>query len=326
MVALGGRGAAGQDAGQPPPDAPPAPPAQQPLPPAAEPAPQQRQGPRPGEWYFNAHARYTHTFETDFDDGSDSFSDDSFRLLLTAETLIERDLQLSLSLGYGLDLYEFDGSAGFGAADPWDDVMSLGFRGRVNWSVSNDWIIFGGADLMFWREDGADWDDAITGGGLVGVTYVFDEDLQIGGGLFVGSRLEDNALVVPAFVLNWNISENFAITTQGRAGLTGGSGVELIYYAGGRDSAWELAVGGRWDFRRFRLDEGGIAPEGVGEDVRTPIWLRLTWDINDDVSLDFYGGMTVSGEMELADQAGNVITTAEYDNAPFAGLSLRLKF
>jgi hypothetical protein len=314
---------------EPPPDATSQPDAQviraaQPTPKQEEPAPG-REEPRPGEWFFRVFGRYEHAFATDLDGGG-SVSDDGIRLGLTASTLVSRDVQLELSLGYGLDLYDFDGTGGLAGLDPWDDVHRLGVRARVNWTINNDWILFGGADVLFARETDASWDSSITGGGLLGATYVFGEDLQLGLGLFVGSQLEENALVVPAFVLNWNISERWSISSQGRAGVTGGTGAELIWYPGGRDGRWELAMGARWDLRRFRLDDQGIAPDGVGEDSSLPLWFRVSWGANENFSLDLYGGFILSGSMEVVDTNGNGVSSDNYDPAPFAGLAVRVSF
>lgn len=275
-----------------------------------------------GAWTFSIWARGDHTFTTDIDSGG-TFSSSSGRVTLTAESLVQRDLSLKLSMGFGGDFYDFKGANLGSGLDPWDDIYSLGFRGRINWSVTNQWVVFGGADILFSGETGASWDNAITGGGLFGATYIFGQDLQVGLGFFIGSKLEDSVLFVPVPVLHWKIDEHWAISTQGRAGLTGGTGAELIYDFGG---GWAAAIGGRYEFRRFRLSDSGPTPNGVGQDSSFPFWARLSYDLNKNFSMDFYGGFLLGGNFQLDDSAGFKLGESDYDGAPFMGLSLRLEY
>lgn len=275
-----------------------------------------------GDWTFGIWARSDYTFLTDIDGGG-SFTNTSADFVFSAETLIQRDLQLRLSLSGGADFYDFKGVTSFGGFDPWDAVYSVGVKARVNWSVTNEWVIFSGADILFWREAAAGWDNAITGGGLVGATYVFGQDLQLGLGFFIGSKLEDNVLFVPVPVIHWQIDEHWRISTQERAGLTGGTGAEVIYDFGG---GWAAALGIRYDFKRFRLSDSGPFPDGVGQDTSYPMWGRLTWQANKNFALDMYGGFFVGGTFEVADSAGFKLGESDYDGAPFVGLSLRFEY
>jgi hypothetical protein len=72
--------------------------------------------------------------------------------------------------------------------------------------------------------------------------------------------------------------------------------------------------------RRFRLDDSGPTPEGIGEDNNRPLRLRLGWDITPTIALHFLGGVALGGEVRLENRNGNRINKQDYDPAPYIGL------
>ncbi len=270
---------------------------------------------------FTLSVRIEQHLATDVDGGGElEVSRIPFRL--ETENDLRDDLTLKLTLGYELNLYDFSGASDLGV-DPWDDVHILELTGRLQWATRDDWFIFGGPIVQFARETDAGWDNAVMGGAVFGATHVFSKTLILGGGVGVISQLEDNALVFPVLVVDWQINDNLRLVSQGRVGSSGGLGMELVYDLG---SGWEVAGGFQYEKRRFRLDSSRAdAPEGVGEATTLPLWVRLSYEINENVGLDLYAGVA-SGELDLDDSGGNAVARADYDPGGFIGFSARASF
>jgi hypothetical protein len=271
---------------------------------------------------FTFDAGYEHLFETDLD-GPGEFEVDRYGFRLGVQSRIGRDLELRARVGYQIADYDFSSTPGFAGVDPWDDIHTLSIGAELQWSLTNDWRIFAGPVFGFSREDGADWDDAFTGGGLFGATKIVNEDLVIGGGLVGTSRIEDDVLLVPIIILDWKINETLRLTTQGGVGLTGGTNLELVYTPGGN---WEFGFGGQYAYRRFRIDGTGASDDGVGEDKSLPLWARASYRFNPNFSVDLYGGVALAGEVQIEDSGGHNIGDSDYDPAPFAGVAVRISF
>ncbi len=277
--------------------------------------------PPDNEINFSLSVRVEQHLATDVDGGGElEVSRIPFRL--EAESDLRDDLTLKLILGYELSLYDFSGASDLGV-DPWDDVHILELSGRLQWAARDDWFIFGGPIVQFARETDAGWDDAVMGGALIGVTHVFPKRLILGGGVGVLSQIEDNALVFPVLVIDWQINDTLRLVSQGRVGSSGGLALELVYDLG---SGWEVAGGFQYEKRRFRLDSSRVdAPEGVGEETTLPLWARLSYEINENVGLDLYAGVA-SGELDLDDNGGKAVARADYDPGGFIGFSARASF
>jgi opacity protein-like surface antigen len=177
---------------------------------------------------------------------------------------------------------------------------------------------------MYSRETDADWGTSFTGGGTAGVDYRVSDRLFLSAGLGVTSQIEDSAQVVPALGLLWRAADDWTVRV-GAVPVSGGS------FAGGEveyafNEALALGLGAQWNQRRFRLDDEGVAPDGVGEDQSIPLRLRLGWNVLPNVSLHFLAGVAVRGELELADRDGTVLREEDYDPAPYFGLRVFGRF
>ena len=177
---------------------------------------------------------------------------------------------------------------------------------------------FGGAGFIISPETGADWGDSFSGGGLLGVDYRHSKTLFVSLGVAAISQIEDDARVTPSVSLNWLPYERWAVRV-GAVPASGGAAVasEVAYRV---TEPVEIGLGLLYNQRRFRLDDSGPAPDGVGEDNNLPLRLRLGWDITPKIALHFLGGVALGGEVRLEDRNGNRINKQDYDPAPYIGL------
>jgi hypothetical protein len=144
---------------------------------------------------------------------------------------------------------------------------------KLRYRLSEHWGVFGGGVFMFAPETGADWGDSFTGGGLVGVDYRAGKTLFVSLGVAMISQIEDDARVTPSVGLHWLPSERWAVRI-GAVPASGGAAVagEVAYRV---SKPVEIGLGLLYNERRFRLDDSGPAPDGVGEDNNLPLRLRL---------------------------------------------------
>ncbi len=262
-------------------------------------------------------------FETDIDDGGvfdvtrlDGGVDLAFDL--------SDDLDLALNFGYMRDMYDFTGGpAAFGGGSPWEDINTGRFGARINFHADEQWEFWGGPIVGVSGEDGADLGDAITGGGTLGFTHHFSDELALGAGVGVMSQIEESTAVYPIIVVDWKIDDELRLRTGGSVSSRGGGQVELIWTFAPQ---WELGLGGGIESRRFRLNDNGPFPDGVGEESTLPIFARLGYDINPNAELNLLAGWVASGEIRLENRVGNLIQESDYEPTPFVGINFRLRF
>jgi hypothetical protein len=173
-------------------------------------------------------------------------------------------------------------------------------------------------------EDGADVSSAWTGGGFVGAGYRASENLSLQLGVAVTSRLEDDAQVMPMFAADWKIDENWRLNAGAlELGVADVVGVGVMYRI---DKQWSLGARTGWVSQWFRLDDSGVAPEGVGHDERIRAALVLKYRPSDNVRVALLGGVELGGELEVQDESGDSLFTEDYDAAPFVGARLTWEF
>jgi hypothetical protein len=227
--------------------------------------------------------------------------------------------------GAGIDVYDFQGgSLGVGAGvEPWKDIHNFNFDMLFNWKTGQDWSVFFGGTVQSSRESGADFGESLIYGGSGGFTVKASRDLTIGGGVAVLSQLDDNARIIPIFVLDWAITNDMSLRTTSAAAVSNRNGLELVWDVS-RD--WELAVGAAYEFSRFRLDDGGPVPAGVGENTSTPLWFRARYMPSKTISIDMLAGFTLGGELQMDDFNGITQVKSDYNTGFFLGAFASFRF
>ena len=119
-------------------------------------------------------------------------------------------------------------------------------------------------------------------------------------------------------MVDWQITPEWRLANPLRAGVTGPAGLELSWQPRG---AWEWGLGGAWRSLRFRLDDEGSAPNGVGEETLVPVWLRGVRELG-RLRLAIYAGMSLEGELRLENRRGETFSEQRYAAEPFAAIYL----
>ncbi len=276
---------------------------------------------------FRLAGGYLYQFESDFKDGPGSVSADRAYATFGSRFELTPTVDLGLRFSWEGGWYNFGGpsvlSLGTGA-DPWNTVLGAQFGGNVGIELNEAWSLslglFGGAA----GETDADAGESLSIGGTAGATWRANDKFTIGGGVLVSSQIEDDVLVVPLLFVDWRITDSIRLTNvAGPEAYPTGAGLELVCSA---VENMEFSIGGRWESRRFRLDDRGPAPEGVGEDQGLGLWLRTGIKPIPQLRLDFLVGVMVGEELSLYDRNGNELASSDLAPAPFVAGFLSWRF
>jgi hypothetical protein len=264
-------------------------------------------------WSVLLRGAYLHQFDASIDDGG-TFSADRFfiqpGIRLTKDPKDPRK-SISLMVGYGYDNYDFSGP-GFGALEPWDVVNSLRFSLPITWPIRDKWFVLVIPSLRFAAESGGSLGNGLFGGGIAGLSYHFTPRLSLGLGVVAFSQIEDDPVAFDTLRLK---------TGRGLAS-TLGPGVGLEWQPVTR---WTLGAGARFERLRFRLDEEGLAPKGVGQDRGTSVIGSVRYNLNRHVSIALVGGVEVDGELRIEDRRGRTIEKTDNGAAGYLGFTFRAR-
>ena len=274
-----------------------------------------------GGFRFGASAASSYQFKSDASGGGD-FSVSRYFLMVGGSGPVDDKIGIGIGLTYGLEDYNFSDLKGFAVANPWNKIDRVGLGTRLTYKVGDDWGLHVAPMVEYAGERGADFDDSLMYGGLIGATYRATPDFAIGLGVGAFYRLEQTR-VFPALIVSWKITDRLRLGNAYLVGPTGGAGLELTYVI---DKNWQLSAGGGYRSLRFRLDSTGPIPSGIGENDSWPIFVRLSRRLWQTVHIDFYGGAAFGGKLRLEDSGGHEINSIRYNTAPLVGLTLRAFF
>lgn len=225
------------------------------------------------------------------------------------------------TLRYDYENWRFSNPVAFGGTSPWKNINALALGVTFDYAYASD-LRLGISPVFGWSyETGAGTSNVLDYGAVLSATKVFSPQLMLGGGVSVVRQI-DETKVFPFVVLRWQIDERWRLANPFRAGPAGGAGLELAYAA---DDDWEIAGGGAYRSYRFRLDDEGIAPGGIGENRFFPLFARVSRKLGAQTKLEFYAGVSAGGRLAVTDKEGDD-THSDYQTAPAFGVTLAHQF
>ena len=271
-------------------------------------------------------------FETNIDDGGEV---DEWRLHMgiRPKFRLSRQWRVSLNVNYIYEHYGFSGTVGFGALKPWEHLHFIKIVVPLTYSYSERWDFSVSPFFLISTESGADLSQSIAGGAFVTARYSFSKNFALGLAVGGRTRIEDDPKFVLFPLIRWKFrlfrgsgdgnSSSRGLTLVSFAGPMRGGGGVLRYNWG---SNWTVGIGGSAQSKRFRLDDDGVAPEGVGEASSRPVWAHITYKLRDFLRVEVYGGAALSGKLELEDRNGREIIETDVDPAPILGVTVTGSF
>lgn len=228
------------------------------------------------------------------------------------------------SVGFSASIGQFDYDFSETSEQPWTDIRDIRLSVPVRLPVGETTSVFLSPQVRWDYQSGASASDGLTYGVFAGVAWKFSETLTIGPAFGAYSRIEDSgADVFPAVLVNWDITERWNLTTGSGIGATSGPGLRLGYAV---TDTMKVSLSARSESVRFRLDDQGTAPGGVGEDESVPVVVSLDYSPNPGMSFSAFVGAEFDGGLTLDDASGRQVRSQSYDTAPLAGVAFRLRF
>jgi hypothetical protein len=272
-----------------------------------------------GPWSWSVRGGVARQFATDIDGGGE-FSVNRLFIEPGVRYRSGNGASVGFTMGYGYYGYDFSGSAG---VDPWSEVNSLFLSFPMRWRMDERSNLFVIPTVRSTAESGADFGESITGGALVGFSYKFSNSLTLGPGIGALTQIEDGGTIFPFLLLNWKITDALSLRTGSGLAATLGPGLTLAWR---QERQWEVAITARRSRTRFRLDDSGVVPGGVGEDRSFDIYGSVGYQMGRDTSFSLFSGLPMNGELRVEDANGNRISNTDYDSALILGATFRMRF
>jgi hypothetical protein len=261
-------------------------------------------------------------FQFDTDIADSRFEVSRYLLKADKNLVISRKMILKLGISWQVDEYSFSGPS----ADPWSDpfktVQKAGAGLNAILPTKGNWGYFLAGTLNWSGEEGADSARSLVHGIIVSASYDFRRDRRLGFGMGMFEGLEERK-IFPYALVSWSLNEKWSLMNPLRVGPAGPAGLELVYDA--REN-WQVAGGAAYRSSRFRLDDEGTAPGGIGEMKGVPAWVRASWQASPKLKLDVYGGAILAGKAKLEDSGGRRLESDSYNTAPLAAVTLKASF
>lgn len=255
----------------------------------------------------------------DFDDTRGGFSVHGWRLAAGIFATVGTKTRLGVNVSHSTQSFNFQNSTMIvpGSESPWRRVLQTDVNFQFFHGLSERWTatVTGGFGIN--REDGASTSDAFQFRTFAGARYRILGNLHIVPGFFIQSRIEDSPIAFPVVGLEWDIDETFRLEVQRGVAL----GAALA-----DQRKLELRLEGDWNLDRFRLDDTGANPDGIGSLRGTRVGLGLKWRPQPFIDVSLFGGGVFGRELRLENRRGRRIFRDDVDAGLQFNLSVRASF
>lgn len=255
-------------------------------------------------------------------DGGGDVAVDRYLVGAAASRPLSRRLRVGFEISHERSDYSFSGRNALGGPAPWGDIRRTGAAVPVFYALSQDLVLFASAMVSSSVESGVDWDDGLSWGGLAILNYAVSPELTLGIGAAAFRNIESTD-AFPLITVEWRPSEDWWLGNPLPIGPVTPAGLELRWTGGER---WTFAGGAAWRSERFRLDDEGVLPGGVGEVTGLPVFLRASRRLGEGFRLHVVGGVSVLGELTLEDDRGRGVASVDRDSAPFLAAGIQGRF
>jgi len=286
-------------------------------------APAMAQEQNKGPWFFRIDGGGVHQSEADLKDSSGGFSKDRWFLGAGVDYAFNQRTSIGISVGGGQSNYDFNDESEFGGGAPWNKIDETRVTLSARFGFGETGSIFIIPTLRFNGETDASSSDSSTWGVFAAAAWKVRENLTIGPGIGIFSRLEDNTKFFPVLAIDWDINDRWNLSTGRGMASSQGPGLNLSYKL---NEDWKLGVAGRYENLEFRLDDEGVAAGGVGRDQSLPLVFTANLAPLKNLNLSMFAGLAFSGKLKIKDATGTLVEESKYDPALMVGATFELRF
>jgi hypothetical protein len=284
---------------------------------------QAQQPPQTGPWSFTIEGGGAHQSEADLKDGTGGFSVDRWFVGAGLDYSWGRKGSVGASIGGGRSIYDFNDLTGFGNGEPWGTIEDSRLSLTTRFAVGEKGMALIIPTVRINGEKGASSSDSRTWGLFGAVFWRINEDLNIGPGIGVFSRLEDGTKAFPFIAIDWNISDRWNLSTGRGLASSQGPGLTLSYKL---NDDWSFGVAGRYEDQEFRLDDEGVAAGGLGRDQSFPLVFNAELTPNEKMTFSVFAGVEFGGKLKLKNALDIVVEETKYDPAAIFGGTFEFRF
>ncbi len=151
--------------------------------------------------------------------------------------------------------------------------------------------------------------------------YQFSERFRLGLGIGGESRLEDDGAIFLYPIVEWHITKAVRLIGNIRQPLP----TYFLDLEVDIGTAWMASIGIQAREDRFRLDDQGTTPKGVGESHQATLQTSLTYRFQPHLLLTAYAGVGFD-YLRLEDADGNNVRDDDTDALPVLGLTMTASF
>jgi hypothetical protein len=253
-------------------------------------------------------------------DGGGNLSVFTMMLDLEVNKQVTDRLGAGVSITYIFDDYRFSGLTSFRVSNPWNAIHTAGFAAPLFYSLNEacTWNLTLIPTIQYAGEGGARFGDALSYGGVVGLSRVIGPNLELGLGLGAYYNLAAVS-VYPYPIVKFKLGKGFNFTSPFIASPAGPAGGDLSYSL---NDHWDIGVGGAYRSYRFRLNYRGPIPNGIGNYRSCPLFARVAYTQSDAFKAEFYAGVSLFNKIYIDDRKGNEFYRSNQKVAPLIGLSI----
>lgn len=258
----------------------------------------------------------TYQFPTKLDGGG-SFNTSRSVLDVGARYGFTHELSATLSASYGYDPYDFSSDVTIGGVAPWTELHTMRISLPVIWDATPQWRALVVPLFRMQADTPAAWGDSMSGGAMAAFSYAFSKNLRLGPGVGVVSEISQRPTIFPMLLIDWQVSDRFALTTGRGLGASLGPGIQGVYSV---RKHVDLTLGFRFERTRFRLSEASGLPGGVGEDQSFPVF--ATFRVGPQWAfVALVTGAEFAGKLSIEDESGDFSAERRYKPSAFVGVA-----
>ncbi|QDY70600.1 hypothetical protein [Qingshengfaniella alkalisoli] len=221
-----------------------------------------------------------------------------------------------VSASFGVSHYDFSGGR-----SPWEDIHEFQLSLPVRQALGETTSLLFVPTLRFAGEDGVSFNDGLTGGALVGLSWQVTDRFSFGPGVGAYTSLgsDQGADLFPIVLIDWQITDRLSVGNGSAFGATRGPGIGVNF-----DASDQLTLGltiRREDFK-FRLADD----DRVGRDELTAVVARAQYDNGAGLTLSGFAGAELDGQIAVEDKHGDNLERQDFDPALILGARLKVAF